>query len=204
MTKQREKCRAKTSQWQRQQQIMRTHRRGWDNCSNKVSHYSTSKSKQIPSAFRHVFAHQSTPRDVCLCRANCTTCVLMVSMQDKEERNTQKGQMEQLYHDYFEMTARRNFRLLLSVAEAWTSTASLQWQPFLLHMFNSLAPCLRVQTAIVARPLFSCLVWRLTKTNECKSMHASDQRLLLCGVMRKPLLAKSGTQTFYHLTAWRS
>lgn len=73
-----------------------------------------------------------------------------------------------------------------------------------LHMCISLALCLKVQTIIVAWPLFSCLVRRLTHTNECKSMHASDQRLLLWSHERnsqeKPSPCQISSQTLYQVT----
>ena len=127
---------------------------------------------------------------------------------DTKRKEYTDGQMEQLYHYYVKWQVYSGDETFGSFFP-YRGGVNLD-SGSLLHMCVSLARCLKVQTIVVARPLFSCSVRRLTKTNECKSMHASDQRLLLCGVTRgasqestPPSLPKPQTDiTVYQLSCW--
>ena len=131
-----------------------------------------------------MFLHIDPPRGIFFfsvdhSRVNSTIWVRMKCfwMQPKQEEESAARQTEQLNHYYLKWQVlwwnlqRLCFRgggvNLYSVSTV-SSCASLP--P------SSNNPCCMAS--------FSCLVWRLTNTNECKSMHASDQRLLLCGVLR--------------------
>lgn len=111
--------------------------------------------------------------------ANCTKRVNSLhATQEAENTHTARRNNWIIIFQMTRLQCRWNLWLLPSIEKAWTSIVPLQWQPSPYVPFSVSLPQSSNNHCSMAS--FSRLVRRLTKTNECKSMHASDQRRLLC------------------------
>lgn len=129
--------------------------------------------KNIPFAYRRVLTHQSTLRDVFSAEQIILhELAFMVSIKDKKERTPTQSNI---------------INIVNNMLTPWMKTLNppfrggCQLQKCLWRRSTLRVPSSSSNHCSLAS--FSSLVRRLTITNECKSMHASDW--LLCGVINK-------------------
>ena len=133
------------------------------------------RQRKIPFTLKRVLAHQSSLRDIFSAEQILLQGLAwLVSMQDKKYKiNTHTG--IGFYHFYWQrysMDENLTPPFCKASSNRVSKGAAFSLCAFLWHSASKFSHC--------SMASFSFLVRRLTKKNECKSMHASHQ--LLCGV----------------------